>query len=138
MMGSIGVKSNISGARFGEHLNQGIDRLHHQMHIDWRGDTVIAERLTHHRSHRQVRDIVVIHNIEMHHIRPSLEHGIYFIPQPGKVSRQNRRGDQIIRHVVGAPQCFESLVYWLAEPEGNRSLRSVSRSGVPTSSQMPW
>ena len=107
------------------------------MHIDRRGHTVITERLTDHRSHCEIGYVVIVHDIEMHHIRPGREHSVDLFAQTRKVGSQNGGRNQIVRHWVGAPGALKLVVYWLAESEGNRWLSAVKRSRVPTSSHNP-
>ena len=137
MLRGIGMKRDVGGPCLGKHLNQRIDGLHHQMHIDRRGHTVIAERLAYHGPHCEVRHIVIIHNIEMHHVGTSREHSVDLFAQTRKVSCQNGGRNEVVRHEVGAPESSKLVVYWLAESEGNRWLSAVRRSGVPTSSHIP-
>ena len=64
------MESDDAGACGGKIRNQTVNRLHHQVNVDWRGDAVVTQRFQHHRADGQVRHIMVIHNIEMNHIRP--------------------------------------------------------------------
>ena len=68
VLARFGMKSDIAGACFGEVRDQRIDRLDHQMHVNRRGNAVVAQRFQHHRPHRQIGNIVIVHHVEMHHV----------------------------------------------------------------------
>ena len=131
------MKGDIGGPCLGKHLNQCIDRLDHEMHVDRRSHPVIAERLTDHGPHCEIGHIVIVHDVEVHHVRAGREHSVDLFAQPRKVGCQNGGRNQIVRHGIDAPGSLELVVYWLAESEGNRRLSAIRRSGVPTSSHTP-
>ena len=86
--------------------------LHHQMHVDRRGDTVLAQRLAHHRADGQVRHVVIVHHVEVHEVGAGSQHGVDFLAQAGEVGGQDGGRDprsgchaiQFTRRAVGRPQ----------------------------------
>ena len=72
----IRVKGDIAGARLSKVPDQLINRAHHQVHIDIGGDAILAQGGTNHRSDREIRHIVIIHDIEMYNIGSCIEHRV--------------------------------------------------------------
>ena len=98
VFGGFRVEGDDAGASFGKIRNDAVDRLHHQVDVDRRGNTVVTQRLQHHRANRQVRHVVVVHDVEVHDIRTRRQRLSGILTQTGKISRQNRRGNQILLH----------------------------------------
>ena len=88
-----GVKADGVGAGLGEFGHQRIDRLHHQMHVDGRGDAVLAQCLADHRADGQVGHVVVVHNVEVDPVGAGGEHGFDFLAEAGEVGREDGWGD---------------------------------------------
>ena len=65
VFGGFRMEGDNAGAGFGKIRNDAVDRLHHQMHIDRRGNAVFTQRFQYHWADSQVRHIVVIHNVKM-------------------------------------------------------------------------
>ena len=81
------MKADIAGARIGKLTDKIVNRRHHQMYIDRCGNAVIAQRLTDHRAKGEIGNIVIIHDIKMHHISASIQNALNVITQTGKVRR---------------------------------------------------
>ena len=98
------MKRNVSRAGFGKVRNNAIDRLDHEMHVNRRGNTVLAQRRAHEGSDRKVRHVVIVHHIKVHDICTRSEHGIDFLAQAREVGRENRRSNPQRLHVVRPPE----------------------------------
>ncbi len=96
--GGFRVEGDVTGAGGGEIGDDAVHRLDHEMHIDGGGYAVLAQGVAHRGAQRQVGNIVVVHHIEVHHIRAGGEHLLHFLPQPGEVGGQDRRGDEVFSH----------------------------------------
>lgn len=83
-------RTNIAG--LGEIGNETIDRLNPEMDIDVDGNAMVTQGGAHHRPDRQVRHIVIIHDVEVNDIRTCGQDVIHFFAQPRKVGRQNGWG----------------------------------------------
>src|SRR5699024_8782342 len=88
------VQADDAGAGPGEIRNQAIDRLEHQVHVDGRGDAVIAQRLADHRADRQVGHVVVVHDVEVHPVGAGFDNVFDFLAQAGEIGGKNAGGDQ--------------------------------------------
>ena len=75
----------------GEVRNDTVDRLDHQMHVDRRLHAVLAERLAHQRADREIRHVMVVHDVEVNQIGAGREHRIHLFAEPREVGGQNRR-----------------------------------------------
>src|SRR4051794_10939365 len=63
------------------------------MHVDRRLHTVFAQRLTNQRTDREIRNVVIVHDIEMDDVGPRLENGVDFLTEAREVGRKNRGRD---------------------------------------------
>src|SRR5690606_9571519 len=88
------VESNVAGTGFDEVTNDAVHRANHQMHIDRRGNAVFAQCRTHHRADGQVRDVMVVHDIEVHDVCACGENRVDFLAQTGEVGGKNRRSNE--------------------------------------------
>ena len=93
----LGVEADVARSRLGEIGNDAVDRLDHQVHVDRRGDAVLAQRLADQRADGQVRHVVVVHHVEVHPVGAGGQHRIDFLAQPGEVRGKDGRGDQALR-----------------------------------------
>ena len=57
------------------------------MHIDGRGDTMLAKRFADQRANGQIRYVMVIHNVKMHYVSASLQHRIDLGAETREISR---------------------------------------------------
>ena len=83
------VEGDDTGSRSGKIRHDTVNRLHHQMDVNRRGNTVVTQRFKHHRANGQIRNVVVIHNVEMDDIRARRECFCSVFTQAGKIGRQN-------------------------------------------------
>src|ERR1700722_13755069 len=94
------VEADEVGAGGGEALDQGVHRGHHQVHVK-EGVTTLRtaqiglERLRYGRSDGEVRDVVVVHDVEVHPVSARGDDALHFLAEARKVRRQNRRGDLV-------------------------------------------
>ena len=79
------MEGNNTGAGLGKLRHQAIYRLNHQMHIDGRGNTIVTQRLTHHRPDRQIRHIVIVHHIKVHYVSTGGQYLVHIFAQTGKI-----------------------------------------------------
>ena len=89
VLGRFGMERDVRRPGSGEARDDAVDRLHHQVHVDVGGDAVIAERLAHQRSHRQVGDVVVVHHVEVNEVGAGFQHRIDLFPETGEIRRQD-------------------------------------------------
>ncbi len=68
------MEGYIGGTGLGEVRNDAVYRLDHQVHIDIRSYPVITQGFADQRTDGQIRDIVIVHDIEMHDIRTGIQH----------------------------------------------------------------
>jgi hypothetical protein len=68
-----------------EIANDTIDWLYHQVHIDWRSDTMITESLANTRTDCQVGHVMVVHDIEVNNVSTGCNHVVHFLAQLGEV-----------------------------------------------------
>ena len=88
-----GWKRDVGRAGLGEIRNDAVDRLDHQVHVDRRGDAVLAQRLAHQRPDREVRHVVVVHHVEVDDVGAGGEHRCDFLAESREVGGQDRRRD---------------------------------------------
>ena len=73
-------------------LDADAGELHEYLHEDGElteADAVLAQRLAHHRPHRQVGHVMVVHDIEMDDVGPRRQHVLDLLPQTGEVGGEN-------------------------------------------------
>ena len=132
----LGVKGDPGSAGGGEGADQVVDRLHHQMHVDGRGDAIVSERLAHHGSDGEVGHIVVVHHVEVNDIGAGGQHRVHLGAQAREIGGQDGRSDQVFGHVrvpVGKRRelCRERRVpamrAWSEHRQGTASERGCAR-----------
>lgn len=57
---------------------------------------MVTKGLTHHGSNGQVGDIVVVHDVKVDYVSTGLKDIVNLFTKPGKVSRKNRRSDEVV------------------------------------------
>ena len=82
------MKSNNAGARCSEIRHDAVDGFHHQVNVDRCGNTVVTQRLEHHWANGQIRNVMVIRNVEMDDISASCRASAVSSPG-GQIGRQN-------------------------------------------------
>ncbi|MCY1547785.1 hypothetical protein D9M68_838620 [compost metagenome] len=102
MLGGFRVEGDVAGAGLDEVADDAIHRLDHQVHVDRRGDAVLAQRRADHRADGQVRHVVVVHHVEVDDVGTGGEHPVHILAQAGEIGGQDRRSDGVGLH--GAPQ----------------------------------
>ncbi|MDT4859926.1 hypothetical protein FQZ97_944580 [compost metagenome] len=108
MLAGFRVEGDVAGAGLEEVADDAVDRLDHQVHVDRRGDAVLAQRRADHRADGQVGHVVVVHHVEVDDVRPGGEHLVDFLAQAGEVGGKNRRGDGEGLHA----DCLEAESGW--------------------------
>ena len=98
--------------------NDAVDRLHHQVDVDAGGDAVVAKRLAHQRADRQVRDVVVVHHVEVNEVGAGGEHCVYLFAETGEIRRKDRRGNPELVH--RGPFAFDRAGWPLRRTEAER------------------
>ena len=78
------MKGNNVGACFGEIRNKTIDRFDHQVDIN-RHFYQRADGGAYHGANGQVRNVVIVHHIEMDHVRAGSDDITYFLAQLRKI-----------------------------------------------------
>ncbi|MNW19736.1 hypothetical protein D3C71_2198560 [compost metagenome] len=63
------MEGNDAGPCGGKIRHNAIDRFHHQVNVNRGGDAVVTQRFQNHRADGQVRHVVIVHDVEMDHIR---------------------------------------------------------------------
>ena len=81
------------GAGLREVRNDAIDRLHHQVHVDRRGDAVLAQRLAHQRADGEIRHVVIVHHVEVDQVGAGSEHRLHFLAEAREVGGEDGRSD---------------------------------------------
>ena len=101
VLGRLGMKSDVARARLREIRNDAIHRLDHQVHVDRRGNTVLAQRLADQRADREIRHIMIVHHVEMHDVRAGGKHVLHFFAQASEIGTENGRGDEVGHDISG-------------------------------------
>ena len=96
--GGVRVEGNPAGPGLGEVADQAVHRGHHQVHINRSGDPVFAQGLADHGADGEIGDVVVIHDIEVHHVRACGQHPVDFFAEAGEIRRQDGRCDKVVGH----------------------------------------
>jgi len=109
-----GVEADQAGAGSGEIGHDAVDRLDHQMHVDWRTHAMLSQRLANQRTDGQIGYVMVVHHVKVDPVCASGQGGVDVITQRGKIGRQDGWGDdRLQRHLLflsrWARRCF-----WIA------------------------
>ena len=67
------MERDVRGARVGEVLDDAVDGRDHEVHVDGRRDAVLAQGRADHGADGQVRDVVVVHDVEVDDVRAGRE-----------------------------------------------------------------
>src|SRR6266702_2692346 len=94
MLGGLRMKRDYRGARLCEYRDERVDRLHHEMHVNRLGD-IGSDRLADERANREVRDIVIVHYVEMDEVGARLQHVCDLLAQPSEIGGENAGGDAV-------------------------------------------
>src|SRR6185369_5101080 len=89
VVAGLGVETDDGCARLGEVRNDAIDGLDHQVHVDGRLHTMLAQGLAHQGADGEIRHIVVVHDVEVDDVRASGKYRVHILTQPGEVRGQD-------------------------------------------------
>jgi hypothetical protein len=96
------VKADERRAGFGKPADQDIGRLDHQMRVDADIDAfaveVSSERLADWRPDRQIRHVVIVHDVEVDQVGAGLDDGTHLFAETGEIGGQNRRRNPVGVH----------------------------------------
>jgi hypothetical protein len=92
------VKANIRRAGLSEIADDAIDGLDHQMYVEWRFDSIPPQCIRHERTDRQVRDVMIIHDVEVNEISTGVENRTNFFAKTREIRRQNGWRNPTITH----------------------------------------
>ena len=79
------VEGNERGARRGKVRDDPVHRLNHEVHVYWHRHAVLPERLAYQRADREVRDVMVVHYVEVDDLSAGFDYGINLLAQPSEV-----------------------------------------------------
>src|SRR5262245_31191135 len=104
------MEADDARARLGELGDEAIDWLDHQVHVD-RQFRARLERRAYDRSDREVRHVVVVHDVEVQQVRAGRFHRAHFLAQAREIRRQDRGRDAVPgcagrhggRHFIACP-----------------------------------
>jgi hypothetical protein len=91
VVGGLRMEGDVRSSGINERGDGLVDRGNHQVDIDRGCNTVVTKGLADHGSDGQVRDVVVVHNIEVNNIGSGLQHVVDFGTKTGKISRKIER-----------------------------------------------
>src|SRR5471030_219045 len=100
MIRTFRMKADHISAGFREIRHDTVDRPHHQMHVD-RDIRMRTQCLTDHGADCQVRDVMVVHHVEVDPVRSSGDYITDLFAENGEVGGQNTGGQAKLRHDVG-------------------------------------
>ncbi len=92
-----GWKLTIRRARLGEIRDDAIDRLHHQVDVD-RNRRVRPDRRADERPDGQVRNVVVVHHVEVEQVGAGGGHRAHFVAEAREIRGQEGGRNQEIGH----------------------------------------
>ena len=91
------MERNNVRTRFGEIGNDAIDRLDHEMNVN-RDIDMRPDCSANHGTHCQIRDIMIVHHIEMDHVGAGFDNVADFVAQFGKVGGKDTGCNTILGH----------------------------------------
>ncbi len=108
------VDGDVVRAGFGEVGDLALRALDHQVHVDERSGDVdlVGERLDDDRTHRDRRDEVAVHDVDVDDGRPGVEHGLDLLAEAREVRGEDRGGDPVERAATHIGVSIE-LWQWL-------------------------
>jgi len=95
------VEGDVGGAGFDEVADDAVDRADHQVHVDRRGNTVLAQGGADHRANGQVGNVVVVHDIEVDDVGTRSQYLVDVFTQAGEIGGEDGGGNSVGLH--GAP-----------------------------------
>ena len=110
-------------AGFGKIGDDAVDRLDHQVDIDWCGNAVIAQGLAYQRPDGQIGDVVIVHDIKVHPVSTRLQREAGVFAQAGEIGGQDGRGNhQRLFHgkagriIEFEPNCTPAVTHYPTPP----------------------
>jgi hypothetical protein len=85
MITGLRMERNIGRSGIGKIGNNPIHRFYHQMDVYGCLDTMAAQGLANHGAYRQIWNVMVVHNIKMHHVGAGCDHSFDVFTQLCKV-----------------------------------------------------
>ena len=100
------------GAGVGELVDLALGALDHEVDLEDRARVVdlVAQGLDDDRPHRDRRDEVAVHDVDVDDLGAGLEHRADLLAEPREVGGQDRRGDHQIGSSIESPQAWQVTV----------------------------
>src|SRR5476649_2524827 len=133
MIRTFRMKADHISAGFREIRHDTVDRPHHQMHVD-RDIRMRTQCLTDHGADCQVRDVMVVHHVEVDPVRSSGDYITDLFAENGEVGGQDTGGQAKLRHDVGrlrAEIAFYSVMTFLTADRMAYVSSRVPSRGLP-------
>ncbi len=92
-----GWKLTIAAPASREIGDDAIDRLHHEMDVD-RDRRVRLDRRADERPHREVRNVMVVHHVEVQQVGAGGDHRAHLVAEAREIRGQERRRNQEFGH----------------------------------------
>ena len=92
MRAGLHVDGKVRRTRRGKGLQISLRLLNHQVHVEWKRRGA-AVRPHQERTHRQIRDEVAVHDIDVNPIGAGLLTSLDLVPQTQVIGRNNGRGN---------------------------------------------
>src|SRR5690606_15083410 len=94
VFGCFRVEGDDVGAGLGKVWDDAVNRFDHQMHVD-RHLYMRSDRFADQWADRQVRNVMVVHHVEVNDVGAGGDDIAYFLAQAGKVGGQNAGSDAV-------------------------------------------
>ena len=88
------MERDVRGPGISKVLDDAVDGRHHEVHVDGRRDAVLAQRRADHGADRQVRDVVVVHDVEVDDVRAGGERRVDLGAELREVGAQDGGRDE--------------------------------------------
>mmetsp|Transcript_21268 Transcript_21268/g.31490 ORF Transcript_21268/g.31490 Transcript_21268/m.31490 type:complete len:286 (-) Transcript_21268:23-880(-) len=121
------VEGDVTGTCIDKVSNDSINGGNHEMNINRSSYSVVAKSLAYHGSNGEVRNVVVVHNIEVNNVSSSLKHIVYFFSKPCEISRKDGRSNEVVLISPYHVECGGGASYGGSDPESR--CRRYKRSG---------
>ncbi|MNE20922.1 hypothetical protein D3C80_1140650 [compost metagenome] len=128
------MEGNVGRACFDEVADDTVDRADHQVHVDGCRHAVLAQGGADHRADRQVGNVVVVHDIEMHDIGAGGENVVDFFAQASEIRGKDGRSNG--KRLHGAPVGLKHGGAHCTSAGGPRALTSVNPDKSPAGRTM--
>ena len=98
--GGFGMEADVVRARFGEWFDKAVHRAGHKVHVNRRGDAVVAQGFADRRAEAEVGDEVVVHHVEVDDVRAGGEDGSHVVAEAGEIGGEDGGGNEGWAHDV--------------------------------------